>query len=85
MKRQEIESLQTTLSHIIQHSTAKKIDIDELKHKLAEGIRQNRFKNESLANKENGYKKNRSKSKSPGHFMMSDEFPEKGSAVKQYS
>lgn len=55
-----------------------------MKHKLAEGIRQSRFKNESLANKENTFKKNKSKSKSPGHFMMSEEFPEKGSAVKQY-
>jgi len=34
-RRQDIENLQTTLVGLIQNSTSRKIDIDELKTKLA--------------------------------------------------
>lgn len=44
-RRQDIENLQTALSGIIMHSSAKKIDVEELKHKLAESIRSNTYKN----------------------------------------
>ena len=81
VKRQEIECLQTTLQGIIQHSTAKKIDIEDLKHKLAEGIRANRFKTEASVKENRSF--NKSKSKSPGHFLNED-LPDKGSAVKNF-
>ena len=42
-RRQDIENLQTTLVGLIQNSTNRKIDVDELKSKLAAGIRQNRY------------------------------------------
>jgi regulator of replication initiation timing len=42
-KRQEIENLQTTLVGIIQNSTSRKIDLDDLKRELASTVRQNRF------------------------------------------
>jgi hypothetical protein len=51
-RRQDIENLYTTLQGVIQHSSAKKIDVDELKHKLADSIRQTKLKNE----KENSFR-----------------------------
>ena len=48
-RRQDIENLYTTLQGIISHSSAKKIDIEELKYKLAESIRSNTYKNQSGA------------------------------------
>merc|ERR1711865_1173131 len=42
-KRQDIENLQSTLVGIIQHSTSKKIDVDDLKGKLAESIRRDKY------------------------------------------
>lgn len=38
-RRQEIENLQTTLVGIIQNSTARKIDVDDLKTQLASSVR----------------------------------------------
>lgn len=42
-KRQDIENLQTTLMGIMQHSSNKKIDVDDLKMRLAESIRKERY------------------------------------------
>ena len=42
-KRQDIENLQTTLMGIMQHSTSKKIDVDDLKGKLAESLRKEKY------------------------------------------
>lgn len=87
-RRQDIENLQTTLSGIIMHSSSKKIDVDELKMKLADSIRSNRYKAESSSpykkEKENIMKKvNKSRSRSPSHKNFLDEVPEKGT-VKMY-
>jgi chromosome segregation ATPase len=41
-KRQEIEHLQTTLMSIIQHSHGKKINVDELRSKLASSVRKDK-------------------------------------------
>jgi len=87
-RRQDIENLQTTLSGIIMHSSSKKIDVDELKMKLADSIRSNRYKAESSSpykrEKENIMKKvNKSRSRSPNHKNFLDEVPEKGT-VKMY-
>lgn len=38
-RRQDIENLQTTLVGLIQNSSSRKIDIDELKSKLATSVR----------------------------------------------
>lgn len=74
-------------------SASKKIDVDELKHRLADSLRNPR-------NKENSYsmmntapgtsalsqskKASRGRSKSPGHsFGEGDMVPERGSAVKE--
>jgi hypothetical protein len=73
------------------HSSAKKIDVDELKTKLAESIRATKYKAEAHSplkkEKENLMRKlNQSRSKSPKYTMMGshlDEFPEKGT-VKMY-
>ncbi|CDW86764.1 UNKNOWN [Stylonychia lemnae] len=82
-KRQDIENLQTALQGIISHSSNRKIDVDELKHKLADSIRQN-MKGNKGSFKENSQKRfNKSRSRSPRQFLSSyDEIPEKGSAVK---
>lgn len=72
------------------HSSAKKIDVEELKIKLAESIRQNRFKGDSSPmkkEKENIMRKLNGaivgKSKSPGKIQSyMDDAPEKGSTVK---
>lgn len=87
-RRSDIENLQATLQGIIQHSTAKKIDVDELKMKLAESIRTNKFRSDSSSplkkEKENIMRKlNKSKSRSPkgmGGLGSSfyDDVPEKG-------
>ena len=42
-KRQDIENLQTTLMGIMQHSSNKKIDVDDLKMRLADSIRKDRY------------------------------------------
>jgi hypothetical protein len=67
-RRQDIENLQTTLVGLIQNSTQRKIDVDELKSKLAGSIRQNRYtsdtSNSVRAEKETIFRKlNRSSSK----------------------
>lgn len=42
-KREDIEKLQQTLMGIIQHSSSKKIDVDDLKSKLAESVRRDKY------------------------------------------
>lgn len=42
-KRADIENLQTTLMGIMQHSTSKKIDVSDLKGKLAESVRRDKY------------------------------------------
>ena len=42
-KRSDIENLQTTLMGIMAHSTSKKIDVDDLKSKLAETMRRDKY------------------------------------------
>lgn len=42
-RRKDIEQLQGTLVGLIQNSTSRKIDVDELKSKLAGSVRQNKF------------------------------------------
>ena len=42
-KRADIENLQSTLMGIMQHSSSKKIDVDDLKGKLAEQIRRDKY------------------------------------------
>ena len=42
-KRADIENLQTTLMGIMQHSTSKKIDVSDLKGKLAESVRKDKY------------------------------------------
>jgi len=42
-KRGDIENLQTTLMGIMAHSTSKKIDVDDLKGKLAETLRRDKY------------------------------------------
>jgi len=64
-RRQDIEQLQTTLVQILRQNTSKKIDVEELKFKLADSLRTNRFK----ADISNGVKdlmRKGSKSKSQG-------------------
>ena len=39
--------MQTTLVGLIQNSTNRKIDVDDLKSKLAESVRQNRYQSET--------------------------------------
>jgi hypothetical protein len=43
-RKQDIEDLRTTLMGIMQYSSAKKIDVDDLKRQLAQGVRQNKYK-----------------------------------------
>jgi len=45
-KRKDIENLQSTLMGIMQHSSSKKIDVDDLKGKLAESVRRDRYSND---------------------------------------
>ena len=49
-KREDIEKLQQTLMGIIQHSSSKKIDVDDLKGKLAESVRRDKYKQPFAAN-----------------------------------
>ena len=42
-KRADIENLQTTLMGIMQHSSSKKIDVADLKSKLAESVRRDKY------------------------------------------
>jgi len=42
-KRQDIENLQKALMGILQHSTSKKIDVDDLKGKLADSVRRDKY------------------------------------------
>ena len=42
-KRQDIENLQKTLMGIIQHSNSKKIDVDDLKGRLADSVRRDKY------------------------------------------
>lgn len=46
-RKQDIEDLRTTLMGIMQYSSAKKIDVDDLKRQLAQGVRQNKYKAET--------------------------------------
>ena len=82
-RRSEIDNLQATLQGLVQNSSSKKIDVDDLKHKLAEGIKGKFGKGASLdvstMSKENNSRKF-NRSKSPGTF--DDLVPERGSAVK---
>lgn len=48
-RRKDIEQLQTTLVGLIQNSTSRKIDVDELKSKLAGSVRANKF-NSDISN-----------------------------------
>jgi hypothetical protein len=42
-KRSDIENLQSTLMGIMQHSSSKKIDVADLKGKLAESVRRDKY------------------------------------------
>ena len=42
-KRQDIETLQTTLMSIIQHSSSKTINVEELKAKLVESLKKDKY------------------------------------------
>lgn len=46
-RRQEIENLRTTLVGLIQNSTSRKIDVDDLKMQLAASMRHQRFQAET--------------------------------------
>lgn len=48
-RRKDIENLQTTLVSLIQNSTSRKIDVDELKTKLAHSVRANKFSSDTSA------------------------------------
>lgn len=62
-KRQDIENLQSTLMGIMQHSTSKKIDVDDLKGRLAEQLRRDKYSQSYSASSEITLKKNK---KAPG-------------------
>lgn len=46
-RRKDIENLQTTLVGLIQNSTSRKIDVDELKSKLASSVRTNKYQSDA--------------------------------------
>ena len=52
-RRQDIENLQTTLVGLIQNSSSRKIDVDDLKTKLADSVRQNRYQTDASASVRN--------------------------------
>ena len=52
-RRQDIENLQTTLVGLIQNSSSRKIDVDDLKNKLADSVRQNRYQTDASSSVRN--------------------------------
>lgn len=63
------------------HSSAKKIDVDELRHKLAESVRGGQFKSQASMSKRPA---SRSKSPAKGLQYSLDEVPERGTSVKMF-
>ena len=100
-KRQEIENLQATLQSVIMQSGNKKIDVDDLKQRIVDSVKggikstignSGKYSTAELSHFGASVKENKrsNKSKSPGNHlgnkgMSFDEYPEKGSAVKDQS
>lgn len=92
-RRQDIENLQTTLIGVIQNSSTRKIDVDDLKSTLATQLRQSRFQADTSADvrreKEAVMKKlNRSRSRSKGgqgHSSNEQSFNKSNATVKMYA
>ena len=81
-RSQDVENLQTALQGIIMHSSAKKIDVDELRHKLADSVRGGQYKSQAHSGKRTV---SRSKSPAKGFQYSLDEVPERGSSVKMFA
>ena len=52
-RRADIENLQTTLSTLIANPSAKKLDVDDIRHRLAEGLRSSKKGGDFMPNAAN--------------------------------